>query len=92
MINLNVQPNEIAHDTYFHGNSKQIAIFGVFSVEDALGIADLDYHDAGVIMLDWAKMHNIGYYADVREHFFMYKAVEIACLSGYDGMIVEDLS
>jgi len=92
MINLNITPAQISHEVYQHGNTKKVMIFNMWAMENALGINELNYHDAGVIMLDWAKANNIGIYEEPRENFSIWAAVIIACMSGYDGMIVNDLS
>ena len=51
-----------------------------------------DYETSGKDMMAWAEENNSHYYAEDRENFYMFNAIEEAIKAGKDTVIVEDLS
>ena len=52
----------------------------------------VDYEASGKALMAWCEENNSHYYAEVREDFFIHKAVREAIEAGKDTVVVEDLS
>lgn len=72
------------------------AIGCVQVLEEKLGkgynLFEVTYEEETQILKEYAEKHNYLIYSRVREEFSRYEACHLAMDSGYDGVILEDLS